>query len=112
MKRINVKVMVPDKMMRWRIEKTLLEFGGEIEEYREKPVPKDGVTAEHGFDALTEAAMNVAEGAWLLGKGIVKMIGWSFHVLIGTFKWLWKEGAGKVKQRKDKKTSIFKQVKE
>jgi hypothetical protein len=107
MKRVNVKIIVPDKMLRWQIERTLLQYGGEVEEYREKAIPKDGVQVEYGFEALTEAAMNIAEGVWLFGKGFVKMLSWSVHIIFGGLKWMWTEGAGKVKARKDRKTSIF-----
>lgn len=92
-KRIVLKAIVRDE-----VERKDVRFEGlvEMESYEEKQIPKEkGVLEEHSFDELMDGAVEVANAAWMLVKGFMKMSKWAIIIIIEGLRWLWRGGVGK-----------------
>lgn len=102
MKRIKLTVLATDGVRREQFG--VLSGVAEIEKYEEKPIPKEAdVFAEHSFESLLDGGKDIAQGIWMVIKGIGATAKWSVVIIIGGFKWLWSNGVGKEKEKKAKK---------
>jgi hypothetical protein len=96
MKRVKATFIVADTVEKSFFATVVMAAGGEIEQYEEKPVPKEGdILSEHGFDALLESALQFANGIWTALKGFFGMSKWAIVMVWEGLRWLWTRGVGK-----------------
>lgn len=96
MKRVKATFVVADKVEKSFFATAVMAAGGEIEQYEEKSVPKEGdVLSEHSFDALMESGLQLVNGIWLAMKGFFGLAKWAVVVMWEGLRWLWTRGVGK-----------------
>lgn len=100
MKRIKTTMLVPDTIDKEQFQAHCKTSGWELEAYEERKIPKEpDVLADHSMDSLMDGALDIANGAWRIIKGLAQVGKWAIIIIIVGVRWLWKEGAGKKKEQ-------------